>query len=140
MQWNPCNTVLLYNLPRKTLLPAVELILKQRGIQSINVRYGWDLFSIPAFLAIIDPGFFQGGEPNRVDRDELADYFKRFKSFPHIAGSYFFTRRLVIEVPDIIKKRIFPLPLEITESFLGRLIDYSNATCARGMLSNTVQT
>jgi len=140
MEWKACNTVLLYNLPRLTLLPAVERILRQRGIQSINVRYAWDLFSIPAFLAIIDPGFFQGGEPNRVDRDELADYFKRFKSFPHIAGCYFFTRTLTIGVPEIIKKRTFPLPLEITENFLGRLVDYSSAACARGIRSNTVQT
>jgi len=140
MDWDACNTVLLYNLPRQTLLPAVEQILQQRGIHTVNVRSGCDLFRIPAFLAIVDPGLNQQGEPWRVDRDELADYFERFKRFPHIAGCYFFTRTLTIDVPEIIKKRIFPLPLEITENFLGRLVDYSSAACSRGMRSNTMHT
>lgn len=140
MEWKACNTVLLYNLPRLTLLPAVESMLRQRGIHYINVRSGCDLFSIPAFLAIVDPGMCQQGDPWRVDVDELANCFKHINSFEHISGCYFFTRRLGIEAPPVIKKRTFPLPLEITESFIGRLVDYSSAACARGMRSNTVQT
>jgi len=140
MDWDACNTVLLYNLPRLTLLPAVEQILQQRGFHTVNVRSGCDLFRIPAFLAIVDPGLCQQGEPWRVDRDELAGCFNNIDSFNHISGCYFFTRRLVIEVPAVIKKRTFPLPLEITESFLGRLVDYSSAACSRGMRSNTMHT
>ncbi|MBM4311178.1 MAG: hypothetical protein FJ119_09585 [Deltaproteobacteria bacterium] len=140
MEWDACNTVLLYNLPRLTLLPAVEHILRQRGIRFVNVRSGWEVFSIPAFLSIIDPGMCQQGEPWRVDRDELALYFNKIEQFSHLSGCYFFTRRLSIEAPAVIKKRTFPLPLEITESFLGTLVDYSSAACERGIRCNTVQT
>ncbi len=139
MQWNPCNTVLIYNLPRLSLQPAVENILKQRGIQCIAVRCAWDIFTMPAFLCIIDPGFFQAGGPERVDRDELSYCFKNSRSLTHLAGCYFFTRTLSIDIPPGIKKRIFPLPLQITEGFLARLVDYSSAACRRGP-NNGIQT
>ena len=46
--------VLLYNLSPEGVLPLTERILSDRGMPFINVKSACELFTVPAFLAIVN--------------------------------------------------------------------------------------
>lgn len=113
--------VLLYNLSPEGVLPLTERILQERGMPFINVKSACELFSIPAFLAIVDPDYFQGKFWS-VEWFELGPCFERINTFLPTPQWFMFTRPLSIPVPDVIRRRTIIMTECITTDFLHRVL------------------
>jgi len=116
------NLVLLYNLSPEDLLPLTQQILQERDMPFICVKSAAELFTIPAFLAIVDPGYWQGKFWS-VEWFELGPCFERIKPFSLMPEWFMFTRPLAITVPDVIHRRTMTLPECITAGFLQGMIE-----------------
>lgn len=79
------------------------------------------IFTIPAFLAIVDPGHWQGKFWS-VEWFELGPCFERLSTFSPTPQWFMFTRPLAIPVPDVIQKRTIAQPEYITVEFLRQAL------------------
>jgi len=115
------DLVLLYNLSADDMLPLAERLLRERGMPFINVKSAAEIFTIPAFLAIVDPGHWQGKFWS-VEWFELGPCFERISTFPPTPQWFMFTRPLAIPVPDLIRRRTIAQPECITVEFLQQAL------------------
>lgn len=120
------NLVLLYNLSPEGVLPLTQQILQDRGMPFINVKSACELFTIPAFLAIVDPGYWQGKFWS-VEWFELGPCFERIRAFSSMPEWFMFTQPLSIPMPDVICRRTFIMTECITTDFLQRMLAHTGA-------------